>query len=169
MNTLRRFALFALVLATFAITPLARAQSSDADSAKAQALNLFKIYRSQDWKALFDNLALPEAVAKANMDRDTFAVGFAKGLKDNDPNGDFEKLMDNLSDISVGTAIIEGNAAYVCTSCSVAVGDDKVKFLGIVKLIKVDDIWKWDLTTGADMEKATEQRFKEIIGDPAKS
>lgn len=169
MKSIRRSIFFLVILTALSLSALAPAQSTDADAAKAQALNLFKIYRARDWKGLYDNVAFSPAVTKTLSNRDDFASAFDKGLKAGDPNNDFGKLMDNMSDISVGFAVIEGDKAYVATSCTISVDAQKVKFLGIAKLIKVGDAWKWDLTFTDDSEKATELRFTQIIGDPAKS
>ena len=77
--------------------------------------------------------------------------------------------MDNRSEITVGTAIIENDSAYVATSCTISVETQKIRFIGIAKLIKKSGAWKWDLTFSDNAEKATELRFTQIIGDPVKS
>jgi hypothetical protein len=170
MNSIRRSLLCVFVIGCLGLAALSPGQSTaDADAARAQALNLFKIYRSHDWKGLYDVTAFSPAVSKTLTNRDEFATGFEKGLTQGDPNNDFGKLMDGLQEISAGCVIIENDSAYVATSCIVTVDTQKVKFLGIAKLIKSGGEWKWDLTFSDDTEKATEKRFTEILGDPAKS
>ena len=171
MNSIRRSLLCVFVLGCLGLAALSPGQTAnaDADAARAQVLNLFKIYRAHDWKSLYDVTAFSPAVSKTLSNRDEFASGFEKGLTENDPKNEFGQLMDGLEDISAGCVIFENNSAYVATSCTVTVDTQKVKFLGIAKLIKSAGDWKWDLTFSDDIEKATEKRFTEILGDPAKS
>src|SRR5436305_1685876 len=128
MKSLRRSSLWLIVIATFALSALASAQADtkDADAARAQALNIFTLFKARDWKGLYDVIQLSPEVAKTIPSRDDFAVGFAKGLKDSDPNDDFSKLVDTMDDVIAGTAIIENGNAYVATSCTVTVDSAKV-------------------------------------------
>ncbi len=171
MNSIRRsfFCVFVIGCLGLAALSPGQAVNADADAARAQALNLFKIYKARDWKSLYDVTVFSPAVTKTLTNRDEFATGFEKGLSQNDPKNDFGNLMDSLDDISVGCVIIENDSAYVATSCTITADSQKVKFLGIAKLIKSSGDWKWDLTFSDDAEKATEKRFTEIVGDPAKS
>ena len=167
MNSSRRCLLCSLTLALSLLCSFASAQS-DAEAAGSQVINLFKIFKARDWKALYDVTAFTPEIAKGLRGRDDFAAGFAKGLHEGDPDDSFSKLIDSMSDVFTGLAIVEKDTAVVATSCNLTFDKKKVAFLGIAKLAKVDGKWKWDLTFSNDLQKATAQRFTELFGSPAR-
>ncbi len=158
--------LLVLLLTCFAWAP---AQDKDGDAARAQVTALFKVFKSRDWKGLFAITEFSPAVKKVTTDPDAFAAEVAKSIKESDPGDAFGKIFDGISDIIAGQAIIEGNMAYVATSCRAKVEDQTVTFVGLAKLIKVGDAWKWDLAFSDDTDKATELRVTQLIGKPAGS
>ena len=167
MTLIKRLTFSFAVLSAFALCAVAPAQATDADAARDQTLKLFQIFKDRDWKTLFDVIQMSPVVAKTLTNRDEFAASFDKGLKDGDPDNAFSKLVDTMSDVKVGTAVIEGNVAYVATSCKVKIDDSTVQFLGVAKLVKTGDTWKWDLSFTDQPDKATEQRFTELFGVPS--
>ncbi len=136
------------------------------DSAKKQALELFRVFKTQDWKRMYDISIFSSAVAKTISDRDSFAKDFAKGVTKDGKDDTFSKVMSNLSDMGAGLVIIEGKYAYVSTTCKIAVDGQKIALVGIVKFLKVGDTWKWDLAFTDDAEKATSTRTTEFLGQP---
>ncbi len=136
------------------------------DSAKKQVIELFRVFKTQDWKRLYDISMFSPAVSKTIKDRETFAVDFAKGVTNGGKDDTFTKVMSTLSETSVGLVIIEGKSAYVSTSCKIAVSGQKVPLVGIAKLIKVGETWKWDLSFTDDAEKAASTRTTEFLGQP---
>ena len=136
------------------------------DSAKKQVLELFRVFKAQDWKRLYDISMFSPAVSKTIKDRETFAADFAKGVTNNGKDDSFAKVMSSLSETSAGLVIIEGKSAYVSTSCKIDVNGQKVPLVGIAKLIKVGETWKWDLSFTDDAEKATSVRTTEFLGQP---
>ncbi len=144
----------------------ATSTGTDYDAAKKQVLELLKVLKTQDWKRLYDITEFSPQVAKSVVDRDTFAKGFASGVTKDGKDDTFAKVMASLSEQSAGLVIIEGRSAYVSTTCKIDVSGQNVVLVGIAKLIKVGDAWKWDLTFTDDAEKATSTRTTELLGQP---
>lgn len=167
----RQFFLGLCLAALMMVSAVASAQATgtgpDYDAAKRRVIELLKVLKTQDWKRLYDISEFSPKVAKGIVDRDTFANGFASGVTKDGKDDTFAKVMASLSEQNVGIVIIEGKSAYVSTTCKIAVGEQKVTLVGIAKLIKVGDAWKWDLTFTDDAEKATSTRTTELLGQPA--
>jgi hypothetical protein len=156
-----------LSLAMGAVVPAQGTSTGpDYDSAKKQVLELLKVLKNQDWKRLYDITEFSSLVARGLVDRDAFAKGFASGITKDGKDDTFAKVMASLSEQSAGLVIIEGKSAYVSTTCKIDVSGQKVMLVGIAKLIKVGDAWKWDLTFTDDAEKATSTRTTELLGQP---
>lgn len=141
-------------------------QADNESAARNQVLSLFTIFKSRDWKSLWGVVQFSPAVATATTDPEAFARDVAKGIKDADPDDNFGKLFGGMSDIGAGGVVIEGDRARVATSCKVTNADGSVILLGVATLVKVDGIWKWDLSASDDTEKITGQRLQEMLGSP---
>jgi len=165
----RSVVVFFLLCFTFAFAQSAFAQDEDAQAkaARDQAQKLYQTFKNKDWKGLYDLIQLSPSVAKQLNGRDAFAKDFETGLKQGDPTDNLGKVVDNMSDIRTGAAIVEGKYAYVSCTSVVVIEGTKMRFLGMVKLIKVGDSWRWDLSFTDDPEKASAQRFSEMLGLPA--
>jgi len=155
---------FVLLLTCFVWAPAQ--QEKDEEAARSQVTALFKIFKSRDWKGLYAISEFSPAVKKVMTDPDAFAVQFNKGLTENDPNNAFGKLFDGMTDIVAGQAIVEGNVAFVSTSCKVTIEGKALTFVGLARLLKVDSAWKWDLAFTDDTEKTTEVRLAQLLGKP---
>jgi hypothetical protein len=166
MKHFQRLPLALAIFALMAVSALAPGQDEEKVAAKDQALKLYNVFKSRDWKSLYDLIAFSPKVAPTVGDRDKFVEDFRKGLGDN--NDAVQELMGNMSDVRTGAALVEGNHAYVPASSVVDFKGTKVRFLGLIKLVKVDSVWKWDLAFSDDVEKATAQRFTELLGAPEK-
>lgn len=144
---------------------------SDADAARKQALVLFNIFKQKDWRGLYYVVEFSAAVKPTVTDADAFARDVDKGIRQSDPDyKTYNNLFDHLDDIAVGVAVVENGHARVATSCRIAFpGKSEVTFLGIVTLVKVGDMWKWDLTFTDNTKGATEQRFTELLGQASTS
>jgi hypothetical protein len=151
------------VLSCFAWAP---AQDKNEDAARSQVAALFKIFKDRDWKGLFAIAEFSPAVKKVTTDPVAFADEVAKSISQNDPTDAFGKLFNNMTDIVEGQAIIEGNYAYVSTTCKAKIDGQIATFVGLAKMVKVGDVWKWDLSFTDDTEKATELRVTQLLGRP---
>ena len=168
MKHLQRISLAIAILALLAVSALAPAQDEDRDAAKSQALKLYNVFKTRDWKTLYDLIAFSPKIAPTVGDQDKFVADFQKGLSEKGGDEALDKLMGNISNIRTGSPILEGDKAYVPTTSVLQIEGQKMRFLGAIKLVKVSSVWKWDLSFSDDLEKATSQRFLELLGAPEK-
>jgi hypothetical protein len=169
MKSTRPYRLAIFLVAAFLVSSLAFAQADkDTQAARDTTQKLFTVFKNKDWHTLFDIIQLSPTLSKSMTDRDAFATAFDKGLKEGDPNNEFDKLVGTMDNVSIGAAIIEDKNAYVSTTCTVKVEGQSVRFVGIAKLVKVAGAWRWDLSFTDDADKASETRFTQLLGEPSK-
>ncbi len=153
-----------IVVALLAVSAMSFAQSED--DAKKQVLEIFKVFKTRDWKGLYQVSTFSAAVKAKITSPEQFAKDVAAGIKQSDPEDNVGKLFNNMSDIMAGGVVIEGPKARVATSCKVAVSGSSVVFFGVATLIKVDGTWKWDLSFSDDPQEVTAKRVQELLGAP---
>lgn len=155
-----------VLVAVLSCSAWAPAQDKEEDAARSQVAALFKIIKARDWKGLFAIAEFSPKVKAAMTDPVSFADEVTKSIAQNDPTDEFGKLFNNLSDIIEGQAIVDGKSAYVSTTCKAKIDGQTATFVGLAKMIKVGDAWKWDLSFTDDTEKATELRVTQLLGRP---
>lgn len=155
-----------IVIAAIFVCALAGAQQTELDAAKAQALAVFKAVKGRDWKDLFGRITLAEELPNTPEARDAFAESINGDMDKTKDGQEFIKLMESMKALSCGIPVVEKDVAYVPTTCTVTMEGVTVRFLGLVKLKKVKDEWRWDLSQNKDVAKAAEERTVQLFGDP---
>src|SRR3569832_2155453 len=95
----------AVAVSLFAGTMAVAAPASDP---QAQALAVYKTFKSKDWSKLYDLAAFPPSAPRNEKDRKAFIAAIDKGFSGNPVAQEF---ISGLSNIATGKAQIKGNKA----------------------------------------------------------
>jgi len=137
---------------------------------EAQAMNIYRAVRAQDYKAMFYLMAFTAKGRATLTTAEQFVIDTAKGyagsFKTKEEQEVTDRIFHSIADIMVGEAVIAGDRAVVPTSARITANGQTRLFRGSAHLIKQDGVWKLDLTIDDDAEKATAQRTSELFGKP---
>lgn len=129
---------------------------------RSRALEIYRSFKTKDWNKLFDLSALPGVKSDNQAARKGFIQGIAGELEKNPQSKQqFDALVNNMSDLKTGPAVVKGNKAVVPTSSVVKMNGKTLPLHGRIALVKQGAEWKWDLTSGdpKQIEKASAEVF----------
>ena len=153
-----RIILGVMAATLFALNAAVAAPASDPS---AQALQVYKAFKAQDWSKLYDLSAFSAKVPRNEKGRKNFMSALDKGFSSNLKEKAF---IDGISNIATGKASISGNKATVPTSAKCTLNRTTLFLLnGKVDLIKQGGVWKWDLTS--DDKNQIKQATKDLFGE----
>jgi hypothetical protein len=129
---------------------------------QSRALEIYKSFKNKDWNRLFD-LSAFQGVTKETKEvaRKAFIEGISGELEKNPRSKQqFDALVNNMSDLKTGAAVVKGSHATVPTSSVVKLNGKTIALHGRIQLIKQGADWKWDLMAGGkQVEKASSEVF----------
>ncbi|GEM_PF-2086092 len=168
-NIMKKTLVSILVILTAVLAANAqKAENTDVADASAAALRVYRVLQTQDWAGLFEVISFSPAVQRQMpTDANDFADQFESGLNANaEDAATTKKMFDGMSEIQVGTAIVNGKKAKVPTSCRITIDNKSLIFNGTAHMIKVGKAWRWDMTSSDDPAVATETALSALLGIP---
>ncbi|MEP7075852.1 MAG: hypothetical protein ABI878_08575 [Acidobacteriota bacterium] len=138
------------------------------DEPKAQALKLYQIIQKQDWEGLFYVIQCSPKIQSdlKAISAAVFAGEVRQGLKESNGEETLNSLFSGMTDIAVGEVSIDGDKADVTTSSKAVLNGKTFAFNGVAHMIKIGSVWKWDLSFSDDLNAATAQQTKALLGTP---
>jgi len=154
-------------LATMAQTELS--ENLPADEASAQALKVFNAIQKQDRAETYRlsqfSAKLSKTLSGAAVDE--FVEGFRQAMAEDKQGANMvNELLSNMTEITAGRAVVNGDKAEVPTSCRITLKGQTLLFKGVAKMIRSGKNWKWDLTSSDDPALVMEQGLTTLVGEP---
>ncbi len=161
----------ALLAAVVALGTGAQAQEAERGKGtdpKKQAEAVFGALKEMNWEKMYHLLEFSAAVKKdLPKDPKKFAEGVQQGFDASGAGGQEKELFASIAQVKIGEPKTKGKKATLPTSCQLTVQGQTVTFKGVANMIKVGNVWKLDLTSSDDPEKATAEGLGALLGKPA--